>query len=227
MKLKNSRADLIIVITAGLMVLVAVGYVAYKIFTGTLIKRHVDSVVNVDAQARINSEWKLGNFAYLSGTDYLMAAVYSEQDYQMTYSSKEATAVRNYLFINATDKSSRWLIPHHKYLFLRSQNLLRPDEERSDKAVIKWIRYEVVKADTNGDGRLTSDDRRTIAFSNAAGEGYAEIIQNVDEVLGSHLRDENTWLEIYKSGDKNFVAEINLPQHQITVTKDLPPIQSQ
>jgi hypothetical protein len=90
---------------------------------------------------------------------------------------------------------------------------------------VKWLRYEVVKSDTNQDGRLTSEDQRTIGISDPTGEGYVELIPDVDRILGYEMRDENNLLVFYRIGTKNFVAEINIPERLITVIKELPEIQ--
>jgi hypothetical protein len=74
---------------------------------------------------------------------------------------------------------------------------------------------------------MTSEDHRTIAISGAAGEGYAELIQNIDQILGSKLRDENSLLIFYNTNRSSFVSEINLHERQVIVTKELPKIQPQ
>ncbi len=144
--------------------------------------------------------------------------------------------MRNYMFVDSADKSARWLTPTNNYLFLGAEQLyekqMLPGEAAANKydgtasapgqASIKWMRYLVVNADTNGDQRLTEKDQRVIAFSSVSGEGYTELIRNVDAVMGSMLRNENMLILFYESDKKYFVAEINLPQRQAVETKELP-----
>ena len=217
------KINAVLILMVGLMVLVILCYTGYRIYQDVFRSREVSSVVNIESDTRISAEWRLGAFDRVEGTDYLMAPVYSAQTFQASYYEKGTSAVRNYLFVNAIDKSSRWLVPHNNYLFLAShKEWHRPGLGDS---VVKWLRYEVVKSDTNRDGRLTSEDQHTIGISDPTGEKYAELVSHVDRVLGYEMRDENTLLVFFRTGTKNFVAEINIPERRVTVTKELPEIQ--
>ena len=217
------KIDSILILVVSLVVLVILGYAGYRIYQEVFRSREVSSIVNIESNTRISSEWKLGTFNRVEGTDYLMAPVYSAQTFQASYYEKGTSAVRNYLFVNAVDKSSRWLVPHNNYLFLASDKTWH--SPNSGSSVVKWLRYEVVKSDTNQDGRLTSEDQRTIGISDPTGERYVELISDVDRILGYEMRDENNLLIFYRIDTKNFVAEINIPDRSITVTEELPEIQ--
>lgn len=215
----------ILILIVGLMVFSFLGYAGYT-FYKERSRRYGTNVVNVQPDAHINSEWRLGSFESIAGTDYIMAPAYSEQTYQLNYASeKETSAVRNYLFVNATDKLSRWLVPNNNYLFLNTERLLHSEDD-SERNEVKWIEYEVIKSDTNGDGRMTSEDQLAIAISDPTGERYVEIVPNIDKILGSKMRDDNTLLIFYSSGGRNFVSEIKIPDRRVTITKELPKIQS-
>jgi hypothetical protein len=215
--------DVVLILIIGLMVLAILGYTGYRIYNDVFRLREISGIVNVESETNISAEWKLGTFDRVDGTDYLMAPVHSTQTFQASYYEKGTSAVRNYLFVNAVDKSSSWLVPHNNYLFLsRHKEWHNPAVGSS---VVKWLRYEVVKSDTNQDGRLTSEDQRTIGISDPTGEGYVELIPDVDRILGYEMRDENNLLVFYRIGTKNFVAEINIPERLITAIKELPEIQ--
>jgi hypothetical protein len=232
-------AKSLLMLAVGLLALGLLAFVAYQIYKVAFRTRQVNDVVNVEPDARIESEWSLGNFSRVAGTDYVMAPAHSKQTYQASYYEKDASAVRNYIFVNVMDKSSRWLVPTNKYLFLTAEKLLllrdtgaemsAGTQTTSDRnsEVAKWMSYEVVKSDTNGDGRLTGNDLRAIAISSATGEGYAEVIQNVEQTLGSMLRGGDTLLVFHSTGGRSYVSEVDLPKRQVTVTRELPKIQPQ
>jgi hypothetical protein len=226
----------LLILIAGLMVFSVLSLIFYKVYKDATRNRQVQNVVNVETATRIESEWEFGSFERVGGTDYVMAPTHSKQSYQTSYYEKDASAVRNYLFVNTVDKSSRWLVPTNKYLFLTSEKLLRQATEQGARSVkqtdenneeIKWIKYEIIKSDTNQDGRFTSNDRRTIAISNANGETYTEVIEDVERVLGSMLRDSDTLLIFHSTNGSSYVTEVNLPGRQVTITRELPRIQSE
>jgi len=217
------KIDAILILIVGLVALVILGYAGYRIYQDVFRSRDVSSIVNVESNVQIGSEWNLGTFDRVEGTDYLMAPVYSAQTFQASYYEKDTSAVRNYLFVNAVDKQSRWLVPNNNYLFLSGNKMWQNPDLGS--SVVMWLRYEVVKSDTNLDGRLTNEDQRTIGISDPTGERYVELISDIDLILGYEMQDEYNLLIFYRTGTKNFLAEINLPDRLITVTKELPEIQ--
>lgn len=217
------RVNAVLILMVGVGLTGLLGFLGYEIFKDKFRIRQVNETVNVSPDAGTSSEWTLGGFERVEGTDYLMAPAHSKQSYQVSYYDKDASAVRNYLFINAVDKTTRWLVPGNGFLFLSAERLLMPANERQDDRV-HWMKYEVVKSDDNGDNRLTSEDTRAVAISSPTGEGYAEVIVSVERILGTKMRDENTLLVFHRSGGGDYVSEINLPERRVNVTKELPKI---
>ena len=217
------KIDAVLILIGGLMALGVLGYTAYRIYQDVFRSRDVSSMVNIAANTQMSSEWALGDFDRLEGTDYLMAPVHSTQTYQASYYEKGTSAVRNYLFVNSINKSSRWLVPNNNYLFLsRHKEFYKP---QSGSSRVIWLRYEVVKSDTNQDGRLTRDDKRTIGISDPNGDRYSELITNIDQILGYEMLNENSLLIFYRTDTKNYIAEINISERSIIVTNELPEIQ--
>jgi hypothetical protein len=218
------KINALIILLAGLM---ACGLIAYAGFINyrSESRRNETRIVNVASNANISAEWRLGYFNHVEGSEYLVAPAYSKQNYDVAFgsSSKEASAVRNYLFVNAVDKSSHWLVPSNNQLFLENEDVARMAEEQN--GIAKWKMYKTVRADTNGDERLTESDKRTIGFSDAVGTNYVEVISDIDGILSTQIRDDDTVLVFYTSSGKNLLTEINIPARRVTVTKELPQIQ--
>jgi hypothetical protein len=139
----------------------------------------------------------LSGFEQVKGTDYLRAHVYSKQSYEQGYYEKEASATRNYLVANGTDKTSHWLIDGNEQLILNSSDL--PERTGVDGPPVKWTCYEVVKSDSNHDGRLSESDGRMLAVADGRGLGYTELIVGIDAVLGHTVRDDGTLLYFYST----------------------------
>jgi hypothetical protein len=217
------KINAVIFLVFGLLALGTLFYSSYRIIQEVFRDREVPSMVNVEPDPGVKSEWTLGDFDRLDGTDYLIAPVHSTQTYQASYYEKGTSAVRNYLFVNGLDKSSRWLVPHNSYLFLsKHEGLIYPS---TGERYVDWIRYEVIKEDTNRDERMTRDDQRTIAISYPTGEGYLELLSGIDQVLGYEMRDANHLLIFYLTDGTNYLSEIDIANRLVTVTEELPKIE--
>lgn len=203
------------------------------------VDRSSDGSANVGAANSEQAKLQLGAFQELTETDYLLATISTPQEREYSSKGSDGGYTRNYLFVNLVDKSSHRLFPTNDYLIFSAESLTekasakatnapaknaaQPSEDRAnekpDKAV-KWLCYRVIKADTDNDKRLTTNDLMTIALSDASGFNYTELINDVQAVLHQTRRGE-ALIFIYKSKGINQIAEIHLPTKQVTVTKDL------
>jgi hypothetical protein len=223
--MSDSKFFRIFTLAIGLVVLVVLGYMAYRIYQNVFGERTVSNVVNTEINANVKTKISLSSFESLNGTPYLIAAVSSEQDYRQSYYEKEATSIRNFLFVNGSDKSARRLVTKNDFLFLAYEKLGQQTQQQSVVNKVRGILYQVVTSDTNGDNRLNSSDRKTIALSDVSGANYTEVIPQVDIVLGTHQKEEAALLVFWVSGGKNFVTEINIPARKVTLTKQLPSLE--
>ncbi len=182
---------------------------------------HASDMVNIEENAKIDSEWKLGGFSQISNTNFMMSPVHSKQEFDIGYSGKEASATRNYFFLNFADKTTRWLVPTNKYLFVNDGEI---KESKDNTSKVLAMRYKLVKEDTNGDGRLTSTDKQTFAISEIDGSNFTELIEGIDESLGEEHPTPDSLLLFYRSNSKNFLAEIKISEKKIIQIKELPKI---
>lgn len=205
----------------GLIVLLVFGYGGYQLGRYILRDRAASNLVNTEAENDDKVKMSLGNFRELEGTSYLMAPVNSQQNYRQNYYDKQASSIRNYLFLNANDKSARRLVRRNDFLFLNAQEVVL--QRREDK-IVRGIWYEVVKADSNNDKRLSNEDKKIIAISDVSGSDYTEVIDEVDRVLGSHQKNSTTLLVFYELDNREYVGEISLIRRALIEKQVLPSI---
>jgi hypothetical protein len=137
-----------------------------------------------------------------------------QQAYGLSSGSKEATFVQNYLFYDSADGTSRWLVPGSKGLFLSAREL--PERDYSDHAKpVVVVVYELVEADTSGDGKLTESDAKTIALSDPVGSRFTRALTGVEDVNGITLTSSGRVLVLYTSSSTLKAAEIEVESHRI------------
>ena len=179
----------------------------------------------VNVEGSVDARWRLGTFETIPGAGYMVAPVESAQSYSVAFKEKEASAVRNYLFVDLQDKSSRWLIPNNDHLIL-SMEWMAADGSLvrwgSNEKPVKWLVFHVVASDTDGDRRLTESDRKLIAIANPDGSQYAQVLRDIDTILGKTWKAPDELLVVYSAGGRNLVSEISLPDRKVSMTKELP-----
>jgi len=218
-------ANAFIFFGVGLLLLSVLGYTAYQIYQSSFRERTISGIVNTENTPQTEpAKMSLGTFMPIEGTPYHFAPISAEQNYRQDYYDKAALSTRNYLVLNTKDKSAVRLVPNNDALFLSIEKLGQPAKSGNLKKT-EGLWYQVVKADTNGDKRLTESDRKVIAVSEVSGKSYKELIFQVEQVLGSSQTSPNTLLVIYRTNAKNFVSEIDLKAQKVVSTKELPPIE--
>jgi len=197
-----------------------------------------EAAANVNGPVR--AEMKVGDFQPVTGTGFLMASAYRKNEAGVLDRigsgsegyGKEAGPVHNLLFASLDDLSGRWLLQHNRFLIRDTEELPPAKDNRGvgvykmatpEQRVARWIYIELIKSDTNNNGKWDYKDRRAIAIADPSGANYVEVITEIDEILQRSMNTEDKLTVVYQSNSKLFIANIDLPQRQVT-TKDLPEI---
>jgi hypothetical protein len=185
----------------------------------------VEPAASADATPAPDTK-QLGDFTLIAGTDYSIAPISPTGDDGGSWELLDSRGgysyeVYNYVFFNIQSETFHTLLPDNKAVILYKNELACFCEQGEDYQIL-WLVYGVAKIDTNQDGALNYRDRFSIAISDSGGNGYAELISDVEEVLSQISKDENTLLVIYRSGGKNYLARINIPERSVAATSELP-----
>ncbi len=173
--------------------------------------RQVSNVVAVENNPEAGAlavQW--GTWQQVPGASCLLLPVEARQEYDESYYSKSAISVRNLLFFKPGE-SQHWLFPKHQQLLLNRELLLEEvsssalAEEKIEKA--KAIFYQIVRDDTNRDGKWTVNDAQVIAFSKPCGENYQEVL-TVEKFFGFRPLEQN-WLLFYQQAGIAKIALID------------------
>ncbi|NJL32746.1 MAG: hypothetical protein HC893_01425 [Chloroflexaceae bacterium] len=177
----------------------------------------------------------LSAFFEVSGTEYLQASVATNETRAALNSRTTYTTIHNYVFVDQENETVLRLLPTNDTVILTTIELfeqvpaeMQPtstDAENTIEPTTAWFLYSIVKADTNGDEQLAFEDKQTLAVSDAGGNGYTELVEDVDELVYYTLRPDNeTALLIYRQGDQRVLARVNLPDRTIDNTVEFPPL---
>lgn len=172
----------------------------------------------------------LGGFAPIRGTDYLVAPILRDvtarasSGFSMSSPGYTPETTHNLIFLNQRDETIRQLLPTNDQVFVYRESFPEQRDEDEEAVPIAWFLYGVVAADTNDDGQLDQGDRLTLAVSDVGGQGYTEVLADVETVLGTTQRDPNTLLVIVRQDDAYQLARIDLPSRTLANLTPFPPL---
>lgn len=175
----------------------------------------------------------LGGFNVIDGTQYQIATISTANDSsessrydisQLFTYERSNYNIYNYVFLDVDKETVHALLPTNEYSILSIQGypLPGPNTPPDPKPPVSWWLYTIIKADTDHSRQFNYADKQTLAVSDVGGNGYTEIISDVDSVLGVAFKEGNALLIIYRSNHKNFLAHVHLPTRTVTNTLELP-----
>ncbi len=205
------RINAFVILLAGLL-LSALAIFAMITLGRELARERVSAgTARTDPEVVKGEVFELGNMRRLRGTPVLLLELISRQPYGGISSSKEAASVRNLLFYDSETAKNSWLFTQYGLL----ANIRPLAEGGDEKARIRWILLEQVAHDTNRDGRLNLQDAHTLGVVDADGQGYKDVLQNVERVLGVEFLSDAVVAVAYSEVNADYVAEIDLPRREV------------
>jgi hypothetical protein len=223
-----------------LSILLPVLFVLSSTFACSRSTASESSSVNTgDASTPVPVEKTLSSFNSIQGTKYLMAGIVPKPETRETslnpfewinnssrsYYGYASYATYNYVFFDTETADYHRLLPTNNYVIYQTtgfpQLVYDPDNPDQPAPTIEFWVYSVVKADFNKDGLLDHRDKLTVGVSDVGGNGYTELIENVDAVLSQYHKDNANLFIIYNVNQKNFIARINLTARQLVSTTEM------
>jgi hypothetical protein len=205
-----------LIFVAGILSVGVLSFALWQIYRETTRTRYATQVVNVAGQQVDRATRRVGRFEVVEGSPILRATLTLEQEYGFSSGSKETSSPQNYLFYDPRSGRSWWLLPDFNGLLLSTEEV--PASKYGEKAVpVVAFAYELVEADTSGDGKLTGSDRRTIAVSDPVGSNVVKLFRDADELNGAYLQDDALLL-IYTS--KGSLRAAHVDRSTFSVTRD-------
>ncbi|MDC2887653.1 hypothetical protein [Psychrosphaera algicola] len=216
------RFNGLIISVAGILAVGLLAFATYKLFQDVTRERTTRNIVNIEENAEIKENWKLGQFSEIDDGKILMLPLNSDQSFDRAYFSKSSNSTRNYLFINTDTSEEKWLFNHTDYLIERSDKL-RLGGYNSKEPIVA-ILYQLVKLDSDHDNRLSASDLTTIAITNPDGSAYEELIKEVELIVDHTLLNKNELFLIYQKAGVSYSAVLNLNSRELTKSHQLPKV---
>jgi len=156
------------------------------------------AIVNIDQSTHQKEYFFLGSSSEIKGFSIVRIPLHSDTSYRSfsSYGSSGGGLVRNYLFIDYSSMSSKWLFDGFKRLILNVYDF-HASLNNNNTNIVGSL-YVVVTSDTNGDGRITEDDRAAVFFGTPDGKGVGEVIPPINRILSIEQVTDSEALIIYQ-----------------------------
>ncbi len=127
--------------------------------------------------------------------------------------------------MDARGDPGRWLLPANNQLILSHRGLGSRDIRDND-FVVEYFLYEIVREDTNMDGKLDDKDERLLAMSEPDGGNYTELLDNIDVYLGATQVLNHELVVIFQRGGAGYSASVSLTERRVVREIKLPSVDS-
>ncbi len=223
------RIDAVLILLVGLLVLGLLVVATIPKMRSGFTRVRTSDVVDPKESAAPQERLSLSGFQRETGTAYAVAQLSSTQPaykFSLSSGSGENSRICNYLFVNLEDRSSHWLFPDNRRLIADKREICTPglvDRQWVQCREVTWLAIESITEDTDGDGRLTLSDRRTLGFADSTGRNYQDVLKGADFMLGSVDKDTDNLVVFYSQGGRNYAAEVNIRERTVKGTTALAP----
>ena len=215
------RINGILILSVGVFACLALLFSLFSMYQGSKRDREVGEIVTINEETQKKEYLFLGSFQKVEGQGFFICPLVASQKYDRLYYSKSASSIRNYLFFNPSDTSSRWLLESNHWL-INAKHPIYKNFSDDEASVINRYVYEIVKKDTNGDEKLNHDDLKTIYISNYDGTNLIIVIEATDDVMGIHQIDDQSTIIFHRQDGNAQAFIIDNMSGSMTKKTDLP-----
>ncbi len=133
---------------------------------------------------------------------------------------------RNLLFVSDSEPGGRWLFKDHKGLIVTVAQLREHTAPQDDVMPTKALYVEYIVQDTNGDGKLSSEDHASVGFARPDGNGFLPILSGVQRVLSRDLVNSAGIVVVYQRDNSIRRANIALDGFKLLSDVDIAKVPS-
>jgi hypothetical protein len=177
------------------------------------------TVINVNEATQKEEILYLGSFSKITGRDLYISplnAALKNESYEFKGSG---SSVRNYLYYNYTDSTSRWLLESNNWLIEAKHSIYRNNNDK-EKIVIGFL-YEIVKKDTDGNGSLNQSDNESVYYSKYDGTDLVVVLEDTTDILGFDQVDNDKSVVFHRNDKGSQSVVVDNSTGRIVVKSDL------
>lgn len=192
-----------------LLVLLAIVGLLTTEFWPRKAPRDIQAVAATADPASADERLEFGNAQLLAGTDTILVPLTAEREgMKLGSGSGYLDDTRNILAVRG-DAKSGWIFDKGPRL-IAEYDQLAWSLERDKPAPASAVYFELVEADTNGDGTMTPEDTLKVALADTAQLAPQVVLADVARVLAHRLINAQTLVVLFQTGTEVRQARFDL-----------------
>lgn len=227
------RINSVLLFIAGALFLTFIIYEISKDFINSHQSSESEIVENIAPDPENKENWVIGNSINVTGSDYLMLPLVSENkevpsnsfdhfDMFEGYKKYYGNFSKNILFLNKKLNNSFWLFDDINQLILETS--LIPNTYDNDVKT-EFILYKIITKDTNQDHIINKDDDPSLYMSFPDGSNIQKIIDKYDKIITFNLTQDNQLLLVFQKDRIAISKLIQISPYKVLSTNELPKIE--
>jgi hypothetical protein len=178
------------------LIVLSIGFVIFGIFqSNKWSDRDVVEVRDEKGAKNTDEELKLSDITNVCGKDIRYLELRSEATDRGLSSGGYGHRTRNLIFFVGKEMESHWLFENNNYLIEKVVQLKR-EAHGCETQETTAIYYEVIKDDSNKNGKLDLDDLVSVAITSPDGLNYKKLDTGLTSVLDHDVDAEASILTI-------------------------------
>jgi hypothetical protein len=153
------------------------------------------AVINVNQGTHEKEYLHLGGADLFNGTSTVRMSLYADSNYRGSWSSSSGGRIRNYLFLDSSKMTSRWLFQGFTNLIVECHDLRSPFKS-VEKNVVGSV-YEIIDSDSNHDGKIDTDDQPAAFFASSNGQQITQIVPPSERIVSVEQLSAAEFLIVY------------------------------
>lgn len=193
----------------------------FKLLKEVFGNQNVHDIVNIDQNTKKEEYLRLGYFHALKGTNLILIPLTSDQKFNAPYYSKSAYGrAINYLVFNSRNKESYWIWSSNSLLVLEDTKI--HDQIKDEKIQkTKSIVFEFVENDSNLDGVMDENDKKSIQYFDLSSKKFLPIASQVDRSIGVQQTGDDEVLFFYSRSGKSYFRSLTVFSLSLSVEKEV------
>ena len=150
----------------------------------------------------VSKRLRLGSFDPLTGTNLTLAALGFGSDRYSITSDDDDGYIVNYFLVDNLKKEGQWLWKKSEWKVHRKDYIFDSPNQEKKKAI--GLLFELYSLDTNKDGKINKDDKRSLLYYDLRTRTSSFIKQDIEKTIGFEQTNDSEFFVYFTNDQRTY-----------------------